>query len=204
MGKDGLPRWAGKVAKEKIQRLYEQDARGVCDEELITTVGWELWSRCDSILTVTEAHYGRVHCPSCAALIESPRPWEDEDVLLCSGCGWGLPWRSYHQTYQGKQLFGANAVDVFAAYHQAFPKTADAQGKMVLIDQLIHGFHSGLKELGRPVGANLIQGNLKEVIQFLDGLTTGDTSAAGLGNSRAAWREKLDGLSWSHLFMRPE
>ncbi|MEW6750488.1 MAG: hypothetical protein AB1505_05855 [Candidatus Latescibacterota bacterium] len=30
-----LPTWAPRVPKARIRRLYETDARGVCDEELI-------------------------------------------------------------------------------------------------------------------------------------------------------------------------
>jgi hypothetical protein len=108
----------------------------------------------------------------------------------------------FHQTYRGKQLFGANAVEVFEAYHKAFPKASQPNEKMLLIDQLIHAFHTGLAELGRPVGANLIEGSLKEVILFLDRLTNGPASAAGIGNSRDAWRSQLEGVSWARPFLK--
>jgi hypothetical protein len=201
---NGTVQWAGKVAREKIKRLYETDAQGISDEDLIAEVGWELWSRCDSILKVTAAHYGRVLCPACGELIANLRGWSNDDELLCPGCGWRLPWRSYHQTYQGKQLFGANGAEIFESYRRDFPRAAGARERMLLIDQLIHSFHSGLNEPGRPVGANLVQGSLKEVIYFLDGLTAGPGSAAGIGDSRTPWRRTLDSLSWSYLFIRPE
>jgi hypothetical protein len=195
--------WAPKVSKEKIKRLYVSDAAGLLDEELLDQVGWALWSRCDSILTVTAAHYGRLACPVCAQIIESPRAWVDEDQVLCPGCGWQTPWAVYHQTYKGKQLFGANAVEAFEAYHKAFPLAREAAQKMLLIDQLIHAFHYGLTEIGRPAGANLIQGNLREVIGFLDELTSGQDSATGLTASRDAWRETLLGAEWAQQFLRP-
>ena len=211
----GIPKWAPKVSKTKIQRLYAADAQGIVDEELIDEVGWALWSRCDSILTVTAAHYGRVTCPSCEAAVEHPSaaegtdgerhsPWKDEDILLCMRCGWQLPWNAYHQTYQGKQLFGANAVEVFAAYHRAFPQAPAPNMKMLLIDQLIHAFHIGLAELGRPVGANLIEGSMKEVIHFLDELTNGPSSAAGIGGSRDTWRRTIESASWAAPFLKPD
>jgi hypothetical protein len=184
------------------------------DEELINEVGWDLWSRCDSILAVTAAHYGRVICPTCGAVIQHARantdpladhagPWHDEDIVQCGSCNWHLPWKRYHQTYRGKQLFGANAVEVFEAYRKAFPHAAAPQAKMLLIDQLIHAFHTGLTELGRPVGANLIQGSLKDVILFLDGLTNSPDSAAGISGSGDAWRRSLESTSWAHLFLDP-
>lgn len=212
---DDLPKWAPKVSKSKIQRLYNSDASGIIDEEWIDEVGWALWSRCDSILTVTAAHYGRVTCPACGAVIEHPSagagepgehpgPWRDEDILRCGSCAWQLPWTAYHQTYRGKQLFGANAVEFFAQYHRAFPVASAPNAKMLLIDQLIHAFHIGLVEPGRPVGANLIEGNLKEVIQFLDALTNGPDSATGLGSSRDTWRRNLESVSWAQQFLKPK
>lgn len=193
--------WAPKVPKAKIQRLYAADARGMAEEELVDEVGWALWSRCDSILTVTAAHYGRLQCPRCGAWIESPRPWEDSDQVVCPACAWQIAWAAYHQTYKGKQLFGANAVEPFQAYHKAFPQAREYSQKMLLIDQLIHAFHIGLTEIGRPAGANLIEGNLKDVIHFLDQLTNAGTSAAGLGNTRDEWRKTMESADWARPFL---
>jgi hypothetical protein len=204
---DRLPVWAPKVPRNKILRLYTADSHGIVDEELITEVGWGLWSRCDSILAVTTAHYGHLACPSCGADIsrdanlshqdkENGCYWLNEDILCCPDCDWQLPWKAYHQTYRGKQLFGANAVEVFQAFHRAFPKASAPNEKMLLIDQLIHAFHVGLTELGRPVGANLIEGSMKEVIQFLDNLTNGPAY-----ESREVWRQKLKSTSWGSSFL---
>jgi Zn ribbon nucleic-acid-binding protein len=204
MTRDGEIRWAPKTSRAKIRRLYETDAQGIVDEDLIDDVGWMLWQRCESILTVTAAHYGRVKCPSCQAIIERLNPWSDNELVVCAACGWQISWAAYHQTYRGKQLFGANAVDVFEAFHRDFPRARAANTKMLLIDQLIHAFHTGLTELGRPVAANLIEGSLGEVIRFLDALTNDGVSAAGLSDSRTTWRRELESLSWSHLFIEHE
>jgi hypothetical protein len=201
-GGDLKPHWASKVPQSKIRRLYATDAQGIIDDDLINEVGWALWERCDSILTVTAAHYGHVRCPSCGSLIERQNRWAADELIVCLDCDWQIPWASYHQTYRGKQLFGANAVEVFKQYHQAFPQAQAAKAKMLLIDQLIHTFHVGLTtEIGRPVAANLIEGSLREVIRFLDALTNGDTSAAGIGDSRAAWRRTLAAAPWSQPFI---
>jgi hypothetical protein len=198
---DGRPRWAPKVPRGKIRRLYETDAQGILDTDLIDEVGWALWERCDSILVVTAAHNGRITCPSCGTAIEHPGGWSDEETIACAACDWQLPWAAYHQTYRGKQLFGANAVDIFEAYHRAFPKAQAGNEKMLLIDGLIHAFHVGLADIGRPVAANLIEGSLKDVIHFLDALTNGPASAAGLGDSHQAWRQTLTAASWTGPFI---
>jgi hypothetical protein len=198
---NGKVQWAAKVSQGKIKRLYTTDAQGIVDDELINEVGWALWERCDSILTVTAAHYGQVRCPACGTTIEREDRWSADEHLLCGTCGWQMAWAAFHQTYRGKQLFGANAVDSFAAFHQAFPRAGTAQAKMLLIDQLIHAFHLSLTEIGRPVAANLIVGSLTEVIQFLDALTNAGTSAAGLGDSHTEWRQTLAAASWSQPFI---
>ncbi|MEW6401424.1 MAG: hypothetical protein AB1649_06460 [Chloroflexota bacterium] len=199
---DGTIRWARKVPQNKIRRLYETDAQGIIDTELIDDVGWALWERCDSILIVTSAHYGHVRCPVCSTDIDCPNRWSDGEIISCVTCGWQMPWASYHQSYRGKQLFGANAVDIFKAYHEAFPQAKSANAKMLLIDQLIHAFHVTLTEIGRPVAANLIEGSLGDVIRFLDGLTSGNVSATGITNSRAEWRSTLMSAPWSQVFMQ--
>ena len=196
------PQWAPKVAQFKIRLLYERDAQGIIDLSLIDEVGWALWERCDSILTVSAAHNGHILCPRCGTVIERQKPWPEDGTVTCAKCGWHILWTAYHQTYQGKQLFGANAVEVFESYHKAFPRAQAAQEKMLLIDQLIHAFHVGLKEsIGRPVAANLIAGSLKDVIQFLDQLTSGETSAAGIRDSRRAWKQTLSTADWSQAFI---
>ena len=62
-------RWAPRVSPAKIRRLYETDARGIIDEELIEEVGFGLYSRCLSIVIATEAHAGRLQCPRCDTII---------------------------------------------------------------------------------------------------------------------------------------
>src|SRR5207249_3002792 len=83
-------RWAPRVNPQKIRRLYETDARGIIDEELIEEVGFSLYSRCQSILIATEAHAGRVQCPRCATFVL--RPPERDPVIECSQCSWRVRW----------------------------------------------------------------------------------------------------------------
>jgi hypothetical protein len=195
------PRWAPKVSQAKIRLLYERDAQGIIDLDLIDEVGWALWERCDSILVVTAAHHGHVLCPTCGTIIERQNPWSADETVQCAKCSWHILWATYHQSYRSKQLFGANAVGIFETYHKVFPRAQKAQEKLVLIDQLIHAFHIGVKEIGRPAAANLIEGSLKDVIHFLDKLTSGDESATGIGDSRTAWKQTLASADWSQPFI---
>ena len=171
------------------------------DAEQIDEVGWALWARCDSILTVTAAHHGHVRCAGCGALIAREDPWSADERVRCAACGWQISWEQYHRSYRGKQLYGANATAAFAAFCEAFSCERAANRKMVLIDQLLHTFHVSATEIGRPAAANLIEGSLKEVIAFLDALSDGEMSAAGLRDSRADWRRTLEAADWSHIFI---
>jgi hypothetical protein len=45
-------RWSPRPRKDKLRRLYEQDALGIADEELLEEVGWCLHMRCRDILTL--------------------------------------------------------------------------------------------------------------------------------------------------------
>jgi predicted RNA-binding Zn-ribbon protein involved in translation (DUF1610 family) len=193
---DGTIRWAPKVPQWQLRRLYETDAQGMIDDDLIDKVGWALWERCDSILTVTAAHYGHVRCASCATIIARQNCGSTDEHITCPACGWSIAWVTYHRTYRGKQLFGANAVNIFKQYHDALPRAQTARAKMLLIDQLIHAFHVGLQDIGRPVAANLIDGSLTDVIHFLDTLTHGERSATGVGDSRDTWRRTLAAAAW--------
>ena len=123
-------RWASKVPQWQIRRLYLAEAQGILDDEQIDAVGLALWERCDSILTVTAAHHGLVSCPSCTTRIARQQPPPADEVVTCPGCGWSLPWAIYHRSYRGKQLYGANAVDVFTGYHRAFPQASTARAKV--------------------------------------------------------------------------
>jgi predicted RNA-binding Zn-ribbon protein involved in translation (DUF1610 family) len=185
-------RWAPRVNPQKIRRLYETDARGIVDEELIDDVGFALYSRCQSILTATEAHAGRVQCPRCGAIVLRPR--DRDPVLQCEQCAWQVRWRDYFKTYQDKHLHGGGAVAAFASYIEEFTRARSPRERMLAIDRLIHVFHCELvQDPVRSVGVNLIYGkNTREVTEFLNRLSYGEASTPELKETRAAWDRKLN------------
>src|SRR5438874_8370391 len=136
-------RWAPRVNPHKIRRLYETDARGIVDDELIDNVGFALYARCQSILEATEAHEGgRVKCPRCRNVIALPRRPEIKDfVVTCGSCTWSVRWGDYLKTYQDKHLHGGGAVPLFEAFIKQFDSAGSPRGKMLAIDRLIHCFH---------------------------------------------------------------
>lgn len=188
-----VPVWSRRVKMSKIKRLYEDDARGFHDEKLIDDVGFTLLCRCESFIAANEAVGGRPLCPECNEVAGL-----EGNVAVCP-CGWRLPWAAYFKTIQHKQLSGGEDVmGPFRDYVKAFPTARSPREKMVLIDQLIHGFHGYLETLGteeedvrRPVGVNLIEGKMGVVVRFLNELTYGPQSTPGLADTYRQWRRGL-------------
>jgi predicted RNA-binding Zn-ribbon protein involved in translation (DUF1610 family) len=195
-------RWAPRLAKHKLRRLYELDAQGILDSELIDDVGITLLVRCQAILEVAEAKEGQVKCPRCARQRETtiiqrecrPRDARDE-VLTCPHCGWQITWGEYAKSFKRRQLNVGGARDAFEGYVERYRAARTPRAKMVAIDRLIHEFHYSYRwqpDLPtRSVGPNLIQGKLGDVLSFLDELTYGPQSTTGLDERRAEWEDTL-------------
>jgi hypothetical protein len=121
-------------------------------------------------------------------------------VLTCSKCGWRITWGEYALSFKRKQLNSGGAVTAFGRYVRDYKAARAPKDKMLAVDRLIHEFHYSLRSQPdlpcRPVGVNLIQGKLTDVIQFLDELTYGKQTTEGLKKNRAAWLEEMAKIPW--------
>jgi hypothetical protein len=184
------------VSQQKIRLLYETDATGIYDEELIDDVGFALLARCQSFLDAEQARGGQAKCHGCGGVILHDADLSREgrqQLLACNTCGWQITWGEYFKTIQKKQLSGPDLESLFRDFISRFPRARSPREKMLLIDRLIHGFHYNI-ETGprRPSAVNLIEGRLGEVIEFLNELTYGDASTPGTRETAAAWREDMN------------
>jgi len=203
--KDGAAevRWAPRVPKSKVRRLYESDARGLLDEDLLEDVGSAVAARCRSILDVSEARHGRIRCPKCvAAGRETIIAWKGNEgaagVIRCPVCSWESTWMAYRKTFRRKQLHEGAAGRAFREYLAAWDKAKTRAAKMLSVDRVIHEFHAYLfrnvktgEERVKPSRAacvNLIEGRLTDVVAFLDALAAGDTAG---GKARETWRSAV-------------
>jgi hypothetical protein len=186
-----VPRWALRVPQSLIRRLYESDAQGLYDEDLLNEVGMALYMRCESFIVAVEASRGRAKCPDCGQIVLH-QPLLNE-VLHCAQCGWECPWPVYFKSFQHKQLSGAEPVlDVFQDFMARFPAATNPRDKMLCIDWLIHNFHRSLTgDPTRTTGINLIEGRYFEVVAFLDKLTYGERSTPGMRSTLAEWRANI-------------
>lgn len=175
--KNELIKWSPRVSQQKIRLLYEKDAKGIIDEELIDDVAFSFFVRCQDIITVTDASLGRVKCIKCENIII--RKGNKEEILKCKKCSWETTWGTYLKSYQRKQLHGGGAFSAFKNFVTKLPKVMTPEEKMILIDQLIHEAHQwrDLKFIEpvftRPAAVNLIKGKMKQVMLFLDQLSRG-------------------------------
>ncbi len=184
--------WARRVSRLDIQRLYESDAQGIPDQELLDKVHYGIYARVCDMFEVRQAQQtGRVTCRRCGAPISQPYRMGSQhkgDVLTCEACGWHVTCGEFYDSYTGKNLLPGSVTDLFEAYLERFPAAKTAQEKMVLIDWLIHQFHVNQGVANKPVGKNVIQGTAKQVAELIETLAYGSGSTKGL-ISQEAWRE---------------
>jgi len=202
-------KWSPRVPKWKLRRLYQLEAQGIYDDDLIDDVGWTLMLRCRDILTIHEAHAGRVKCPRCAnagritTIVRQSHA--REEVLRCPVCDWHLTWLEYHQTFKRRQLNPGGAVSAFEAFVRDFGAARTPKAKMLAIDRVIHAFHYSLRTdpdlPTRPAGVNLIVGKLTDVVQFLDALS-GIENSPEIQQTDAAWRGNFTATWWPEFLDR--
>jgi hypothetical protein len=208
-GRDAL-KWSPLLPKKKLRQLYLTEAKGLYNDDLINDVGMYLYMRCRDILTVKLAKEDKkVRCPVCdndqrETFIQ--RTGGREEIIACKVCGWKIVWEDYIRAVKHKQLNAGGAVKAFEEFIRNFENADSAKEKLLSIDRLIHEFHYSAKERPeqptRPVGANLIVGNLRSVIEFLDKLSAGAFSVPEMDRIRDHWSRNLhafETIDWENI-----
>ena len=108
------PRWAGRVRKQKIAQLYEDDANGMYDEALINDVAFKLFARCKSMLSVEAARNGQATCPGCDAIMEHEA--KKDTQLKCQNCAWTGTWDQYRGSMDGLHLIAPGIQPICREY----------------------------------------------------------------------------------------
>jgi ribosomal protein L37AE/L43A len=182
-----VPRWAPRVTKAQITKLYHSVGRGMLDEELIDEVGFALLARCESIIEATEASRGSIACPKCRKINKH----EGTGLISCGHCSWTCQWRDYQRTYQKKQLHAGGIEEFLREFILKVPTVKSAGERLVMIDTLIHRFHWENSACpSRAAACNLIEGKMTDIVAFLDQLSYGDHVPPDVEARRAEWRIK--------------
>ena len=184
--------WTRRVARKDIQRLYESDAAGLLDVELLERVFYAIHARIADMQEVRQAQtYGRVTCRGCGAPISEYYRMGSRNKslpLTCEQCGWSVTCGEYFDSYTGERMLPGSVPEVFDEFMRRSTAARTPQQKMLLIDWLIHEFHVMQGIAGRPVGENVIQGSVEQVAELIAALANGPGSTPGL-NSPLVWIE---------------
>jgi hypothetical protein len=184
--------WAGKVSRRDIQRLYESDARGLLDEDLLNQVLVTIYVSVNDMFEVHQAQkQGRVKCRSCKAYL--PQPYvmggpNKNNPLECAQCGWGTTCGEFYASYTGKDMLPGSRTELFQEFLERFPAAQSPQKKMLLLDWLIHAFHMQSGVSSRLVAMNVIQGPRDQLIELLTQLAADEKGVA----SKKAWLAEHD------------
>lgn len=176
--------WAERVSRADIRKLYESDARGMLDEDLLEQVHYAIYARVSDMMEVREAQtFGRVKCRRCGESI--PQPYQmgsrnKEKVLKCEKCDWSVTCGEFCESYSGKSMLPGSVPEVFESYLERFPEAETSSKKLLLIDWLIHQFHVLQGVARMPVGQNVIQGTTDQVRELIEALACGPNSTQGL------------------------
>ena len=167
-------KWCRKVSRNDLLRLYNGEARGLLDEELLEEVGTTFYTRCtqskDAQLLLSE---GKMRCHHCGRVLQATGY---ATVTHCE-CGYCYTYREYRRSFNANNMPANRAQPIFDAFMERWPACLDATAKMLLIDWLIHEFHVTLMsgEQGRSVCANLIEGTKKQISDMILQLAYGDS-----------------------------
>jgi RNase P subunit RPR2 len=189
--------WAKRVSRRDIQRLYQSDARGMLDQDLLDEVHYAIYVRVCDMFEVREAQQsGRVKCRRCHEPI--PQPYRmgtrnKNNVLECAKCGWRVTCGEFYDSYSGKSMLPGSAVDLLESYLERFPKAKTPSQKLLLIDWLIHQFHVKQGVARMPVGQNVILGSTDQVRELIESLASGPGSTRGLSSLE----------EWSSVYYNP-
>lgn len=164
--------------------MYESDAQGLLDEDLLNEVHYTIYVRVCDMFEVREAQqHGQVKCRQCRGPISQPYLMgtrNKNNVLKCDNCGWQVTCGEFYKSYTGKSMLPGSVTEMFESYLERFPKAKTSPEKMLLIDWLIHQFHVMQGVAGKPVGQNVIQGTGDQVRELIETLAYGPGNTRGL------------------------
>jgi len=182
-------RWAPRLRTDHLIALYESNASGVLDPDLVDKVGWRLWERLCDVIRVSD---GKVRCPVCRCEFQVRIPGEEPDtVKTCPGCGWRVTAGEWHKSWEHQGLNGK--CEEFEHFVRSYPRAATASQRMILIDAAVHALHvsARLDLFGNFAARNFLEGSRPKIVALLEELADGPGSAIAEGAPRR-WEAARD------------
>ena len=177
-------RWAPPLPASRLVRLYEANASGLLDDEVVDDVGWRIWERLSDVIRVTE---GRVRCPECTTEFEVRAPGRaPDDLAKCPSCVWSITPTEWHKSWEHRDLNGH--CPEFQRFVDLWPTTRPLRERMVLIDAVVHALHVASRDdiPGNFAARNFLEGSRPKIVALLDELAYGPGSNVAEG-ARQRW-----------------
>lgn len=159
--------WPAKLKIHKLKELYLLDAKGIQDMLLADEIGLCLYLRCKyGKEDMERLEKNIIRCHNCNEELKG-----DSDFRQCS-CGYQYSFREYRRSYRNNNMPTGAAAKVFEIFMIKWSRAQSYNKKMILIDTLLHEFHSSLISgaTNRPVAMNFIDGTRKSVEQIINDL----------------------------------
>jgi hypothetical protein len=160
-------KWSEKVSRNKLIRLYQNDAKGLTDVDLLDEVGYTLYARCKQAKETREClDKGEIICCHCGTVNKAA----GYASLISCPCGYYYTYREYRRSCNANSMPGGRATEIFYAFAQKWPLCKDEKEKMLLIDWLVHECHVSVMTggQGRSVCVNLIEGTVTQIKNMLE------------------------------------
>ncbi|MFH1738077.1 MAG: hypothetical protein ABIH23_03650, partial [bacterium] len=163
-------KWVPRVSRMEIRKLYDSDAEGIQDLDLLDEIGCCLYARCcqgREERALMES--GKIRCHNCDRILQAAR-----GLIVCA-CGHQYLYRDYRRSFRSNNMPTGAATPIFNRFMEKWPGMKTYAEKMRLIDWLIHEFHASLitGAQGRFVGVNLINGTKAQIEELISELAYG-------------------------------
>lgn len=160
-------KWADKVSRNKLVKLYQDEAKGLLDEDLLNEIGYTFYTRCKQARDTRERlEKGEIICHYCGTVHQAA----SYTALISCPCGYYYTYREYRRSCNANNVPGGRAAEIFRAFSDNWLLCKSVSEKMLLIDRLVHECHvstmTGVK--GRSVCMNLMDGTLTQIKDMLD------------------------------------
>ena len=160
-------KWSEKLSRGKLVSLYQTDAKGIVDEELLDDVGYAFYARCKQAKdTRSRLPNGEIICHNCGAVLKTA----SYTSLIPCLCGYYYTYREYRRSFNAHNMPAGRAAPIFDEFADKWELCKSASEKMLLIDRLVHECHVSIMTggKGRSVCVNLIEGTIAQLKDMLE------------------------------------
>ena len=166
-----------KVSRNDLMKLYQSEAKGLINEDLLDEVGYTFYTRCTQAKQARELmEQGKMLCLHCGAVLSDDivkiggyTPFSKSNLPVSCDCGYSYTYREYRRCCNAANMPGGRATPIFEHFAQKWPSCKDTAQKMMLIDWLVHECHVTLMSgiAGRSVCINFIEGTTKQISDLI-------------------------------------